>query len=254
MLASVARRATKLARLLTFPAGRHGLRYGIGAAIEHRQALDGFDAATIVDVGANKGQFALLAAEVFPGATIYCFEPLEEPAARLRKMLGTGVRLFETAIGRSESRSVIHISRRADSSSLLPIAKQSEVFPGTGLRENRVVSVAPLTNYLSVESSKQPALLKIDVQGYELEVLKGCDSLLFVVSICLFGMLICRAVSWAGVSRRRHSLFSASKLPAFWRIQSSRRFKWETGTSGFSVREIRPLVDGLQSCIAPSGA
>ncbi len=176
MLASAARRAVKLARLLTFAAGRHGLRYGVGAAIEHRQALAGLDVATIVDVGANKGQFALLATEVFRGATIYCFEPLQEPAARLRKMLGTDVRLFETAVGRSESHGV---SRRANSSSLLAIAKQSEVFPGTGLREKRVVSIAPLTKYLSLEDLKQPVLLKIDVQGYELEVLKGCDSLLF---------------------------------------------------------------------------
>ncbi len=180
MLARAARRATKLGRLLTFTAGRHGLRYGVGAAIEHRQALTGLDIGTIVDVGANKGQFALLAAEVFPDATVYCFEPLEEPAARLRKMLGTGVTLFETAIGRSESHGVIHVSRRANSSSLLPIAKQSEVFPGTELREKRVVSVAPLTKYLSAENLKQPALLKIDVQGYELEVLKGCAELLFV--------------------------------------------------------------------------
>ena len=119
MLARATRRTTKLARLLTFAAGRHGLRYGVGAAIEHRQALDGLNVATIVDIGANKGQFALLATDVFPGATIYCFEPLEEPAARLRKMLGTGVKLFETAIGRSENPGVIHVSRRAASSSLL---------------------------------------------------------------------------------------------------------------------------------------
>lgn len=173
------RRAIKFTRLLTFTAGRHGLRYGVGAAIEHRQALAGIHVATIVDVGANKGQFALLAAELFPDATIYCFEPLEEPAARLRKMLGTGVKLFETAIGGSESQGIINVSRRDDSSSLLPIAKQSEIFPGTELREKRVISVAPLTKYLSLEKLNQPALLKIDVQGYELEVLKGCDPLLF---------------------------------------------------------------------------
>ena len=178
MFSGTMRRAIKLTRLLTFSAGRHGLRYGVGAAIEHRQALAGLHVATIVDVGANKGQFALLGAELFPGATIYCFEPLEEPAARLRKVLGTGVRLFETAIGGSESQGIINVSRRDDSSSLLPIAKQGEIFPGTELREKRVVPIAPLTKYLSFENLGQPAILKIDVQGYELEVLKGCDPFL----------------------------------------------------------------------------
>jgi FkbM family methyltransferase len=190
MLARAARRATKLARLLTFAAGRHGLRYGVGAAIEHRQALAGLDVATIVDIGSNKGQFALLAIEVFPRATIFCFEPLREPAARLREMLGGEIRLFETAIGPCEKEGIIHVSQRSDSSSLLPIAKQAEVFPGTELKEQRVVSIAPLTQYLSPGNIKSPGLLKIDVQGYELEVLKGCEPLLasfrYVYSECSF--------------------------------------------------------------------
>ena len=190
MLVAAARRAVKLTRLLTFSAGRHGLRYGVGAAVEHRRALAGLDVATIVDIGSNKGQFALLAIEVFPRATIFCFEPLKEPAARLREMLGAEIRLFETAIGPCEKEGIIHVSRRSDSSSLLPLAKQAEVFPGTELKEQRVVPIAPLTKYLFPENIRSPALLKIDVQGYELEVLKGCESLLacfhYVYSECSF--------------------------------------------------------------------
>jgi FkbM family methyltransferase len=163
---------------LTFAAGRRGLRYGVAAAVEHRRALSGLDVATVVDVGANKGQFALLATAVFPGATIYSFEPLGEPAARLRKVLGAKVTLFETAIGPSEKQGIIYVSQRTDCSSLLPIAKQSEIFPGTGLKEEKVIPIAPLSKYISPEDIKQPAMLKIDVQGYELEVLKGCDPLL----------------------------------------------------------------------------
>src|SRR5262249_51548504 len=128
MLHNSARRAIKLTRLFAFAAGRHGLRYGVAAAVEHWRALSGLDVATVVDIGANKGQFALLATAVFPGATIYSFEPLEEPAARLRKVLGAEVRLFETAIGPSERKGIIHVSRRTDCSSLLPIARQSEIF------------------------------------------------------------------------------------------------------------------------------
>ncbi|MBV8359561.1 MAG: FkbM family methyltransferase, partial [Deltaproteobacteria bacterium] len=179
MLADLSRRALKLTRLLTFATGRRGLCYGVGAAIEHRRALSGLNVATVVDVGANKGQFALLAMEVFPGATIYSFEPLNEPAARLRKMLAGKVKLFETAIGPYQREGTIYVSRRADSSSLLPIAKQSQIFPGTELKEERVIPITPLSNLLSRCDIKQPAMLKIDVQGYELEVLIGCDPLLF---------------------------------------------------------------------------
>jgi FkbM family methyltransferase len=178
MLNDLARRAVKLSRLLTFATGRHGLRFGVGAAVEHWRALSGLDVATVVDIGANKGQFALLAMEVFPGVTIYSFEPLNEPAARLRKMLGAKVKLFETAIGPYESQGIIYVSRRCDSSSLLPIAKQSQIFPGTELKEKRWIPVTPLRSYLSRSDIRQPAMLKIDVQGYEHQALIGCDPLL----------------------------------------------------------------------------
>lgn len=175
-----ARRAIKFARLLTFAAGRRGLRHGVAAAVEHWRALSALDVKTVVDVGANKGQFALLAAGIFSDATIYSFEPLQEPAARFRATLGENVRLFETAIGPFDGEATIYVSQRIDSSSLLPITRQSEIFPGTDCKEERVVAVAPLRKYLSAEQINPPALLKIDVQGYELEVLKGCDPLLML--------------------------------------------------------------------------
>jgi FkbM family methyltransferase len=105
-------------------------------------------------------------------------------------MLGTGVRLFEMAIGRSQSHGIINVSRRADSSTLPLIAKQSEIFPGTELWEKRVVLVARLTKFLPLGDLEPLALFKIDVQGYKLEVLKGCHPLIFafrhVYSDCSF--------------------------------------------------------------------
>ena len=178
MFPDSARLAIKLARLLTFAAGRRGLRHGVAATVEHRQALGGLDVATVVDIGANKGQFALFATAVFPTANIYSFEPLEEAAVRFREVFGEDVTLFETAIGPREKETAIYVSQRVDSSSLLPIAKQSEIFPGTELKEERNICVAPLMKYLSAHNIRTPALLKVDVQGYELEVLNGCEPLL----------------------------------------------------------------------------
>jgi hypothetical protein len=58
------------------------------------------------------------------------------------------------------------------------------------MKEQRVVPIVPLLQYLSPENIQSPALLKIDVQGYELEVLKGCEPLLacfrYVYSECSF--------------------------------------------------------------------
>src|SRR4051812_13666923 len=99
---SVQKRVTqagKAGRLLRRPAWRRGLLRGVGATIEH-QGLEGWIyPKTVVDIGANKGQFSLFALEAFPGCRIFAFEPLPGPAARFRAVLGgyPHVVLFEQA-------------------------------------------------------------------------------------------------------------------------------------------------------------
>jgi FkbM family methyltransferase len=175
-------RAEKLIRILAAPSGRRTfLQHGVAAGIEHEAVLRSVSFRTVVDIGANRGQFALVARHCNPEAAIVSFEPLPIPARRYRAIFADDARVtfHEAAIGPRKAKATIHISRCDDSSSLLSItARQEELFPGT--REDGVgtVSVAPLEEFMSKESIEEPALLKLDVQGYELEALKGCETLL----------------------------------------------------------------------------
>jgi hypothetical protein len=73
----------------------------------------------------------------------------------------------------------MHVSAQDDSSSLLPISKlQGELFPGTDEIGAMSVKVAPLAAFIASDEIDQPALLKLDVQGYELDALRGCESLI----------------------------------------------------------------------------
>ena len=77
------------------------------------------------------------------------------------------------ALGSSAGSATINVSARDDSSSLLPIGeRQVREFPGTARQSTATIEVSTLDAAVS-GSLARPCLLKIDVQGLELEVLKG---------------------------------------------------------------------------------
>src|SRR5258705_13176881 len=130
----VMKKVKKFATLLRHSAYRNGLRHGVAAAIEHEAFLKVQRIGTLLDAGANKGQFALATRVNHPSAKIIAFEPLGGPSAQFEALFRTdkNVRLVRAALGAENGDAQIHISRRNDSSSLLPIGKlQPQVFPGT---------------------------------------------------------------------------------------------------------------------------
>jgi len=174
-------RLAKLARILGHRRlTAAALRHRVFAGVEHRPVL-GQAYATIVDIGANRGQFALASRQWCPDARIHAFEPLPGPAALFRRVFADDARtvLYEAAIGPEADTVTMHVSARDDSSSLLPItARQSETFPGTQEAATTRVRVEPLHGVLRPADLVAPALLKLDVQGFELDALRGCESLL----------------------------------------------------------------------------
>jgi len=135
----------------------------------------------VVDIGANRGQFSLAVREWAPLARVVAFEPLKDAAGRFHKIFrgDPQVILHQVAIGAAAGEATIHVSAADDSSSLLPIAlAQQRLFPGTGEVSTEIVRVARLADFVSVTEIVAPAMLKLDVQGFELEALCGCENLL----------------------------------------------------------------------------
>jgi FkbM family methyltransferase len=151
-------------------------------SLEHTAVQFGARFATVLDVGAARGQFALFALARFPGAKLICFEPLPDAHATERRVLrGRDVELHAVALGSSPGQTVLHVSVQDDSSSLLPIGfQQYKAFPGTHESHEIAVTVDTLDSYLD-EQTPRPCLLKIDVQGGELDVLQGADAALSYV-------------------------------------------------------------------------
>ena len=154
---------------------------GVAAGIEHQKYLASVCLLTVVDIGANNGQFALVTRKCFPNSRIISFEPLAKPANKFIALFSNdpGIIFHQTAIGPRKGETTIHVSAANDSSSLLPISLlQEHLFPGTQEIRTEVVKVGRLSDYVKPEQIVAPAMLKLDVQGYELEALRGCEDLL----------------------------------------------------------------------------
>jgi FkbM family methyltransferase len=174
-------RLKKLCQIIADPFLASALIKGTAAGTEHGSVLERLNFDFIVDVGANRGQFALISRKIFPKTEIHSFEPLEEPIRTFKRIFDGDphVTLHTCAIGPEPGTATIHVTRDDDSSSLLPITKmQAEIFPGAVEKETRQVSVLPLSQALGGIFIESASLLKIDVQGFELEVLRGCEDII----------------------------------------------------------------------------
>ena len=169
-------RMRKLIYSLLRPRCWKALRLGIAPSIEHRKALSGIHCDLIIDAGANRGQFSLISKLVKPGVPILAFEPIPSEA-ELFRCVTTGlemIKLHQTALGDIAGEAELHLSRHQDSSSLLPIGEmQKKLFPATDEIGTLRVSVKRLDDFRSDWEKYARILLKIDVQGFELPVLKG---------------------------------------------------------------------------------
>ncbi len=131
---------------------------------------------TVIDVGAWQGSSAIDFHKIFPSANIYSFEPLRDCYERLEKLKDRipGLYTFNFALGEKHERLIINKNEFSPSSSLLkmkPAHKTS--FPFTENETSEEVEVRALDSVQDEIDFKNNVLMKIDVQGYEENVLNG---------------------------------------------------------------------------------
>ena len=137
--------------------------------------------ATILDVGAYIGAYANAMQHILPDAQVYSFEPLPASFATLQKNMQKLQRWqgFNTAVGESNGSLEFWQNDFSASSSALPMEDlHRETFPQTEVSRKVNVAVARLDDLAPELKLISPVLLKIDVQGFELSVLRGAEEML----------------------------------------------------------------------------
>jgi FkbM family methyltransferase len=156
-LSPALRTAIETSRIAYLPAS---LRSGLG---------------TVVDVGANAGQWiaALLAATSVK--RVEAFEPNPEAAARLREILKSrsDCRVTQAAVGDSQGEMPLNVTANSVFSSLLEPQETLQTDYSSGAIVRRSIMVPVTTLDVALASVDSIDLLKIDVQGFEKQVLDG---------------------------------------------------------------------------------
>jgi FkbM family methyltransferase len=144
---------------------------------------------TVLDVGANVGQFAHEIRIDLPRAFIYSFEPLKDCYDELVKSMKDDGRFkaFHFALGDKNEEIVMHKNDYSPSSSILEMdEKHKDLYPHTKNTKNEKITVRTLDGLKEFSTlPKKEILLKIDTQGYEDRVLRGGTMFLSHVKVIL---------------------------------------------------------------------
>ena len=158
--------------------------------------LTGHPIDLVIDVGGNRGQFAQISREKFPGAHIVSIEPLPGPFAQLEAWARLDGNSTVLNIGVGEADAVlsinVHVDHSPSSSMLATLAGGVSTFPQMARQEDLEVPVRRLDDVLAeIGYTAGPnSLLKIDVQGFEECVLRGAPATLRKVGALLIEVSI----------------------------------------------------------------
>ena len=137
----------------------------------------GFIPTHIIDVGANKGDWARDAHEVFPDCAFTLIEPQVEMKPHLDRFCSEVKDARWLLAGAGASAGELPITVRSDDLSASSFAISEEEAKSHGF-ERRVVSLVTLDSICEDSTLPIPEIVKIDAEGFELEVMSGAQKLI----------------------------------------------------------------------------
>ena len=133
---------------------------------------------TIIDVGFNKGQFSSLILFKKKESIVYAFDPNKGETisigARFKKKFSKRFEFYNFALGDIEETKLLNIAISSDNNTFLkPTKINSNLYSKVKLSGENIKAIIKPLSAFNIEMAGLNNLLKIDVQGYELNVLKG---------------------------------------------------------------------------------
>ena len=199
----------ELIRRLIFAAGYEIRHKSLGTTDPFRQQsvlLAGVETPVIFDVGANIGTIAQKYRHLFPGATIYAFEPFPDVFHELIQRMSGDKRIIlcKLALGSAQAKRSLKVNANSATNSLLETEQSAATYWGAGLMDTTrtvEVPVSTIDEFCRERRVETIDILKMDTQGTELEVLKGAAGMLSDARIHVIYTEMLVAPSYKGQSK-----------------------------------------------------
>jgi len=136
----------------------------------------------IIDGGAYHGSVSKLFSSFFPNAIIYAFEPLKESFVILEQNVkdSSAIRPVNLGLSSTSGKRTLYVTEQLYCSSLAPRNVCGEKYYPEATRPHHTenIEVVTIDEWTRSQGIKDIDIIKLDVQGHELEALKGAQNIL----------------------------------------------------------------------------
>lgn len=149
--------------------------------LDFLKELYGLNEILIYDVGANRGEMIQKYLSFFPNSCIHAFEPFDDYAQKLITQYENNKKIVinNYAISDIEGAKIFNINKSIDTSSFLT-SKKTGLNSDTAVKtiDQIIVSQTTIDKYATSNNHNKIHILKLDIQGSELNALKGAEDML----------------------------------------------------------------------------
>ena len=154
------------------------LPFGLDVLGDIKFRMKEYNFQTLFDVGANRGQTAKYMRKKFPEAKIYCFEPIKDTYELLQqKTKELGLSYYNLALGAESGEVEVKVDVQNRNSTRNTLIKENTFHDPSAVKVEKV-QVVKLADFCKQNHIEKIDYLKIDTEGYDLEVLKGATEML----------------------------------------------------------------------------
>lgn len=161
-------------------------------AMIHDLSLRGFKCKYILDVGAHTTEWIRIPMIIYPESTAYLIEPLSEMEEHLKKFCADfpGSKYFLAGAGAKEDKLLLTLGGALEGANFLQVKNDYL----KSINHQREVPIITIDTLIKTGQINMPDLVKLDIQGFELEALKGGSLLfgkteVFIIEVSFFEFL-----------------------------------------------------------------